>query len=52
MKKIKKVTSDFIRKYEKILPFNINKLDNIYLAADHGVFGIYVIMKKHQYIYI
>ena len=51
-KEIKKVTSDFIRKYEKILPFNINKLDNIYLAADHGVFGIYVIMKKHQYIYI
>lgn len=49
---IEKVTNNFINSYESILPFNINKSDEIYLAADHGVFGIYILMKKNEYIYL
>lgn len=51
-KEIEDVTYDFIMKYEKILPFNINRFDDIYLVADHGVFGIYILMKKYKYIYL
>lgn len=52
VKEIENVTNIFISQYEKILPFDIDKFNDIYLAADHGVFGIYILMKKRKYIYL
>ena len=49
---IKDITNEFVKKYEKILPFNISEFDDFYLAADHGVFGIYMLMKKIKYTYL
>lgn len=49
---IKKAANDFVPKYEKLLPFRIDDFDDIYLSADHGVFGIYVLIKEHPYIYL
>ena len=51
-KNIKNITNEFIRRYEKILPFNLNEFDDFYLSADHGVFGIYILMKKIRYTYL
>lgn len=49
---IEEVTNSFIPSYETILPFNLDWFEDIYLAADHGVFGIYVLMKEHSYEYL
>ena len=49
---IKHITTIFIEEYEKLLPFNINDFDDLYLVADHGVFGIYILMKRLKYIYL
>ena len=51
-KEIEKVSNKFINEYEKILPFDIDKIDEIYLAADHGVFGIYILIKNKKYVYL
>lgn len=49
---IKKVSKTFLDIYEKFLPFDITNFDEIYLTADHGVFGIYILMKQQQYVYL
>lgn len=49
---IEKIANEFSNKYEKILPFNINEFDDFYLSADHGVFGIYILIKKCLYTYL
>lgn len=49
---IENVSNKFITEYEKILPFSTDDFDEIYLAADHGVFGIYILMKNKQYVYL
>lgn len=49
---IKYISNLFIEKYEKLLPFHIEDFDEFYLVADHGVFGIYLLMKKCKYTYL
>ena len=49
---IENVMQKFTKEYEKILPFNLNNISDIYLNSDHGLFGIYILNKKCPYIYI
>lgn len=49
---IEDVAKKFIYQYEKILPFKIEQFSDIYLAADHGVLGIYILIKKYKYIFL
>lgn len=49
---IENTAYNFASIYESILPFNIDDFEKIYLSADHGVLGIYVLIKKKKYIYL
>lgn len=51
-KEIEIAAIKFVGEFEKIMPFNFNKINDIYLVADHGVFGIYTLIKKYPYNYL
>lgn len=49
---IEKIANKFLIKYKDILPFNVDNFSDIYLAADHGVFGLYILIKRKPYNYL
>lgn len=49
---IEDIANKFIIEYEKILPFNVDNFSDIYLVADHGVFGIYILIREIPYNYL
>ncbi len=51
-KEIENRISIFVAQYDKLLPFNIKDFSEIYLNADHGALGIYVLAKQYKYNYI
>lgn len=44
--------SKFVVEYEKFLPFDLKSFDDLYIAADHGVLGLYILAKKYRYNYM
>ncbi len=49
---LEKISEQFRKKYAAILPFKLDAFDDIYLAANHGVFGLYVLASHKEYSYI
>lgn len=49
---IEEIANKFIIEYRDILPFNIDDFSDIYLVADHGVFGLYILIKRKPYNYL
>lgn len=49
---IENIAKKYVLEYEKILPFNIDDYDNLYILADHGALGLYLLMTKKRFIYI
>lgn len=49
---IENVAKKFVYQYKELLPFKIEQFDDIYLAADHGVLGIYILIKKYKYMFL
>lgn len=49
---IEKASNKFVNNYSKIIPFDINKINKFYIFADHGAFGLYLLIKKQRYIYL
>lgn len=50
--KIENIAKQYILEYEKILPFNIKNYDKLYILADHGALGLYLLMNKQKFVYI
>ena len=51
-REIKEIADKFTAEYKEILPFNVEEFSDIYLAADHGVLGIYILIKRIPYNYL
>ena len=49
---IENIAREYVCKYEKVLPFDMKKMDDFYIFADHGAFGLYLLIKKQKFIYI
>lgn len=49
---IEDVSQEYMSKYEKLILFDLKNIDKLYILADHGAFGLYLLMKKYKYIYI
>lgn len=49
---IESISKEFANRYEKILPFDIKRISELFILADHGALGLYLLIKKHKYIYI
>ena len=49
---IEDISNEFVKSYDKMIQFDIKKIDNFYICADHGAFGLYLLIKKQKYIYL
>lgn len=52
VQEIENVSQDFANEYLKIVPFDFNKINNFYIFADHGAFGLYLLIQKYKYVYL
>lgn len=52
VQEVENVSQDFAKEYSKMIPFDINKIDNFYIFADHGAFGLYLLIQKYKYVYL
>lgn len=48
---IERIAYEFTDKYDKIIPFNIEKIKKFHIFADHGAFGLYLLIKRQKYIF-
>ena len=50
--RIEKIANDFKKCYMNMLPFNIKNIDKFFVFADHGAFGLFLLITKQKYIYL
>ena len=51
-KYIEQVAKEYSKEYKKIIPFEIDKINNFYVYADHGALGLYLLINGKKYTYM